>query len=85
MSYLIRHYYSNKINIYDNSSFIPLPYIKTCPPPSSIYIAPTIVYPSINPYAPPHIQPAPVPINYNDGYYSNTSGGSCGSCGPCGK
>ena len=69
-------YYSNKINIYDNSSFIVLPYLKTCPPPPSIYIAPTIIYPSVNPDYPPSIQPAPVPINYPGAYQS---------CGPCGR
>ena len=26
-------YYSNKVNIYDNKCFIPLPNYKTCPPP----------------------------------------------------
>ncbi len=26
-------YYSNKINIYDNNCFIPLPNYQTCPPP----------------------------------------------------
>ena len=73
--------FSNKINIYDNSSFIPLPYLKTCPPPTAIYIAPAVVYPSINSQAPPHIQRAPVPINYYEGCYSNTSRGPCGPCG----
>ena len=76
MSCLTRQnkYYSNKINIYNNSSFIVLPYLKTCPPPPSIYIAPTVVYPSVNPDIPPAIQPAPVPINYPNMFQS------CSSC-----
>ena len=63
-------YCSNKINIYNNNAFIVLPYLKTSPPPPSIYIAPTIIYPSGSPCVPPTWAPAPVPINYP---------GACGS------
>ena len=36
-------YYSNKFNIYTSDCFIKLPYYRTCPPPSMLYLTPTEV------------------------------------------
>lgn len=94
MSYSTRYYNSNKINIYNNNCYIPLPYLRSCPPPPSIYLAPTIIYPSSSPHIPLSIQPAPVPINHGGSCSSSGSCGSSGSCsssgsssscGPCGR
>jgi hypothetical protein len=90
-------YYSNKINIYDNCAFIPLPEWNSCPPQPQIYITPVVVYPPIGPYSPPEIVPLPQPVNYPGAYCSplcnnpNAPSG-CGGvpsgvtpCGPCGR
>jgi hypothetical protein len=79
-------YYSNKINIYDNESFIPLPDWNSCPPPSQIYIMPEFVYPSAGPYIPPVIVPVPPPLYYPGAYCGPcNSASSTTPCGPCGK
>ena len=53
-------YYSNRVNIYDNSGFIPLPNYKTCPPPSMI-----MLQPNPNNYKPYGYSYAGQPINTN--------------------
>lgn len=73
-------YYSNKVNIYDNSNFILLPTWRSCPPPPCIYIAPQVIYPSTEPWKPCSVQPMSIPINPPGTY--------CGSiiappCNPC--
>lgn len=87
-------YYSNKINIYDNDSFIPLPNWKSCPPPSQIYIVPELVYPPAGPYMPPVVVPLQAPLYYAGEYCGNKRAPSgCGPCatpsatpcGPCGR
>jgi hypothetical protein len=90
-------YYSNKVNIYDNVSFIPLPTWRSCPPPSCVLIGPALVYPPAGPYAPPEVCPMPQTLNppgtycgnvispYNPSYINTTV--QCGTstpCGPCG-
>jgi hypothetical protein len=80
-------YYSNKINIYKNDCYIPLPSWNSCPPPPQIYIMPEYVYPPAGPYAPPIVVPIPQPTYYA-GELCGTAG--CGtapraSCGPCGR
>ena len=91
-------YYSNKINIYDNASFIPLPNWNSCPPAPQIYIEPEYIYPPAGPYMPPVVVPVQ-PLMYYAGEYcgntnapSNTAApcGPCGTttaapCGPCGR
>lgn len=81
-------YYSNKINIYDNCSFIPLPSWNSCPPPAQIYLAPEYVYPRAGPYVPPVKVPIMPSFNYPGELCGNTSAG-CGPCGggsgPCGS
>lgn len=57
-------YYSDKVNIYDNKSFIKLPNYRTCPAPSCIILAPQIVIPGPGPYAPPITSFIPQPLNY---------------------
>jgi len=78
-------YYSNKINIYDNCSFIPLPSWNSCPPPAQIYIGPEYVYPRPGPYVPPVTVPIMPSFNY-PGAYCDKPCGPCGDtpCGPCG-
>ncbi len=61
-------YYSNRINIYNNSCFIKLPNYKTCPPPSCTYIIP----PNPPLYTPPY-HPC---SSYNSGNSYNP----CNSC-----
>ena len=76
-------YYSNKINIYDNSSFISLPYWNSCPPPPQLYIVPELVYPPAGPYLSPFIVPIQPPL-----YYAGTACTTSSittSCGPCGR
>ena len=53
---------NNKINIYNNDCFIPLPNYRTCPPPSMIIIAPFMVFPSIHPDCPPPTFSVPQPL-----------------------
>ena len=83
-------YYSNKVNIYDNPSFIPLPDWNSCPPLPQIYLMPEYVYPPAGPYVPPVIIPLKPPFNYPGAYCDNISsscgpcGGGSAPCGPCG-
>ena len=77
-------YYSNKINIYKNDCYIPLPSWNSCPPPPQIYITPQIVYPPAGPYIPSVIVPIQQPVSYPGVYCGNAPSGSCGPCGPCG-
>jgi hypothetical protein len=79
-------YYSNKINIYDNSSFIQLPDWVNCAPLPQIYLEPEYVYPSPGPYVPPVIVPIMPPFNYPGAYCGNKSTPCVTtSCGPCGR
>ena len=82
-------YYSNKINIYDNPSFIPLPDWNSCPPPpSQIYLEPEYVYPPFGPYMPSYSIPIQPPLYYAGELCANTSAPSGGTipapCAPCG-
>jgi hypothetical protein len=83
MSCSIPNIYTNKINIYDNKQFIPLPPWRACPPPSMMIIAPSVT--TINNCGQvetiPLTQPTNPPLTFC---------GSCiypprGSCAPCGK
>jgi hypothetical protein len=67
--------YSNKLNIYDNPNFIPLPPWRSCPAPSMIFIAPAIVTPSSE-GCPPSIYPIPQPVNPVGSYYVYPNSGS---------
>ena len=68
-------YYSNKVNIYDNKCYIPLPNWRACPAPSCIIISPQYVYPGSCPCEPPQICPIPQPLN--------PVGTFCNSCTSC--
>ena len=52
-------YYSNKVNIYNNPSFIPLPTWRACPPPPCIYLTPQVYYTN----TPPPNAGCPQPLN----------------------
>jgi hypothetical protein len=88
-------YYSNKINIYDNPSFIPLPDWNSCPPPpAQIYMEPEYVFPSAGPYMPLFSIPIQPPMYYAGEACADTRKpcAPCGtttrsgsSCGPCGR
>jgi hypothetical protein len=71
----VRHSYarmlcSDKVNIYDNDCFVPLPVLVTCPPPPMLVMSPPICMTDIPPFTciphmnhVPPIPPAPpVPI-----------------------
>jgi hypothetical protein len=82
-------YYSNKVNIYNNDCYIPLPSWNSCPPPPQIYLAPEYVYPPAGPYIPPETIPLNPPLNYPGAPCASAPCGPCGGgasapCGPCG-
>ena len=90
----ILSYYSNKINIYDNPSFIIIPDWNSCPPPPQLYIVPELVCPPAGPYMPPVIMPIQPPMYYAGEPCGNTRTpcAPCGNtpsttapCGPCGR
>jgi hypothetical protein len=80
-------FYTNKLNIYDNANFIPLPNWKTCPAPPMEIIAPAmLVQPPCGPAIPSFL---PQPSNPVGSYYiyqnptvsySQPSYPSCQSC-----
>ena len=75
--------YNPKVNIYNDSFFIPLPTIRNNPPPSFIYLRPEIVYQPSDPSLPPTICPLPQAM-YPPGRFCNLNGASttsgCYSC-----
>lgn len=60
-------YYNNKINIYNNDNFIPLPGWSSCPPPPMQFIVPGVF--SQVPCAPPAVIPMQSPL-YPAGCYN---------------
>jgi hypothetical protein len=60
-------HYGNKINIYDNANFIPMPGWVSCPAPPMEIIAP--VYVSQTPCGPHVTGPVPQPVNPPGSYY----------------
>ena len=67
--------YTNKLNIYDNPNFIPLPPWRSCPAPSMLFIAPTIVT-SLPGGGPTSICPLPQPVNPVGSYYVYPNSGT---------
>jgi hypothetical protein len=65
-------YYTNKVNIYDNKCYIPLPNWRACPAPPCIILSPHLVYPPCGPCEPPNVCPIPQPLN--------PAGTLCGPC-----
>ena len=63
----VRHSYarmlcSDKVNIYDNDCFVPLPVLVTCPPPPMLVISPPICMTDIPPFTCiPPVPPIPIP------------------------
>jgi len=73
-------YYNNKINIYDNDNFIPLPNWVTCPAPSMEIIKPAIV--EQTPCG-PMVIPLSQPLNPVGSYYVYSSNLKTSGCKPC--
>lgn len=66
--------YTNKLNIYDNANFIPLPGWVACPAPSMQIIAPAIV--THTPCGPSIVGALPQPQNPVGSYYVYPPSGS---------
>jgi hypothetical protein len=67
--------YSDKINIYNNSNFIPLPPWRSCPAPSMLFIAPVVLTQSPC-GGPPRIDAIPQPTNQVGSYYVYPNAGT---------
>jgi hypothetical protein len=84
-------YYTNKINIYDNDCFIPMPSWRySLPPPPGAYFRPLLLASVPNKYeipCPPPFPfpvpvPTPLPINNK---FNNPQCGIVVGCNSCGK
>jgi len=76
-------YYNNKINIYNNDNFIPLPTWRSCPAPPMQFIIPGVF--SQIPCAPPEMVPMQPPVYPAGGCYLNVNNNTTNTSVPSNK